>query len=165
MVEVLVNGTSLHNDYFVGLHENRPVKVVGIILSFIFFPIWALLAYSIIWYEKFGSDRKRTILNKLTTSISASCIAWTPLVQIPELFRYIYGPLPKWFCHIHIGLKNTITMQLILFFDIITIMRYLFIFWLKNPFGFNDDFWTFFINIWVVAFSSISQSIQAYLPG
>jgi hypothetical protein len=165
MTDVLVNATSLLNDYFDGLHVNRPIKVAGIILSLLFFPIWILLMYSIIWYEKYGSDQKRTILNRLTSSICAVCISWCCFIQYPELFCYIFGPLPHWFCTYHYVMKNAIVIQLALFYNTITIMRYLFIFWLKNPYGFNDDFWTFFFNIWIIGFSVLSQSVQAALPG
>jgi hypothetical protein len=36
-------------------------------------------------------------------------------------------------------------------------MRYLFIFWLKNPAAFNDEFWGKFLNWSVVILSWISQ--------
>jgi len=37
------------------------------------------------------------------------------------------------------------------------IYRYAYIFWLENPAAFHDNFWCLFINIWVNAFSFISQ--------
>jgi hypothetical protein len=56
-------------------------------------------------------------------------------------------------------------MQEILYFDIIAVLRYLFIFSIKNPGTFQDEFWNFFINIVVVSFSFLSQVIFAYLQG
>ena len=35
-------------------------------------------------------------------------------------------------------------------FDLIILTRYAYVFWLKNPAGFNDDFWVVFFNMWVV---------------
>jgi hypothetical protein len=39
------------------------------------------------------------------------------------------------------------------------LIRYVYIFWLKNLASFNDDFWYLLINVWVVAFSFISQVV------
>ncbi len=41
----------------------------------------------------------------------------------------------------------------------------MYIFWLKDPASFNDDFWNCFLNIWIAGFSCISQFIFVYLPG
>jgi hypothetical protein len=45
-----------------------------------------------------------------------------------------------------------------------TFLRYVFVFWLKNPGAFNDEFWHIFINIWVVSFSFVFQLPQAIAP-
>jgi hypothetical protein len=39
---------------------------------------------------------------------------------------------------------------LTIFLDAIIIVRYLLIFWIKNPENFKDDFWSHFVNIWTV---------------
>jgi hypothetical protein len=44
-------------------------------------------------------------------------------------------------------------------------LRYIFIFKLKNPAAFHDDFWSYFLNIWVIGFSVISEIILYRLPG
>ncbi len=43
--------------------------------------------------------------------------------------------------------------------------RYFFIFKLKNPAAFHDDFWSCFFNIWIVGFSAITEIILYRLPG
>jgi hypothetical protein len=62
-------------------------------------------------------------------------------------------------------LKNTISIQEILYFGIIAVVRYLFIFSVKNPATFQDEFWSFFINILVISFGFLSQVLFACLPG
>jgi hypothetical protein len=47
----------------------------------------------------------------------------------------------------------------------IIVTRYIFIFWLKNPAAFQDDFWNLLINIWIVGYSILSQYISFMLPG
>jgi hypothetical protein len=49
--------------------------------------------------------------------------------------------------------------QGMLFLDCIMVTRYTFIFWLKNPAAFQDEFWSLFINLWVVGFSWIAQLV------
>jgi hypothetical protein len=56
-------------------------------------------------------------------------------------------------------------VQAFLFFNASNMVRYLFIFWLKDPFNFQDDFWYLFANLWVVTFSLSSQFVYLYLPG
>ena len=47
-------------------------------------------------------------------------------------------------------LRNALAIKVILHLDSIVIIRYIFIFLLKNPMNFKDDFWCLFINLWVV---------------
>lgn len=35
------------------------------------------------------------------------------------------------------------------------LVQFVFVFWLKNPGGVNDDFWSCFINLWIIGFSYI----------
>ena len=124
-----------------------------------------MVTYSIIWFERFGSDLKRMFFNQTVSSVCWSIVAWIIFVQIPEMIRYFSTPFSLTFCFVHLWLKNTLQMQTILFFDAANIVRYLFIFWLKDPFNFQDDFWYLFVNVWVVSFSLATQFIYLFLPG
>ena len=154
-----------NSDYFLDLFENRPSKIIAVTSSVVLNMIYLPILYSIIWYEKFGSDKKRTVLNKLVSSICWASICYAIFCQIPLLIRYCKGPLPLWMCYLHIIVSNTITIQLMLFCDAITLLRYLFIFCLKNPSGFCDDFWTSYLNKWIFMFGLVSQIIHIILPG
>jgi hypothetical protein len=50
----------------------------------------------------------------------------------------------------------------LLHFDFIALARYLFIFHLKNPFAFKEDFWIVFVNIWVRGASIIFNAAWFY---
>ena len=153
------------NDYFSQLFENRPSKIIGVISTWLSILVYIPLLYSIIYFENFASDKKRTILNKLVSSICWCGIHYQVFCQVPEMIRYCFGPLPPFICYLHFVIKNIIVTQGILFYDSITILRYLFIFWLKNPSNFWDDFWTTYLNIWIAMFATISQVVQAITPG
>jgi hypothetical protein len=51
------------------------------------------ISYSIIWYEKYGSDHRRTLLNQLVASICWNIVI-SNLTSLPlEIFFTIFGPL------------------------------------------------------------------------
>ncbi len=61
--------------------------------------------------------------------------------QIPAIIRYIVGPFPEMICHVDTILRNFYTMQGLLFLDAMTLVRYIFLFHIKNPAALQDDFW------------------------
>ena len=48
-----------------------------------------VLFYGIIWYERFGSDQPRTLLNQQVASICWSGILWIILMEIPMVIRFL----------------------------------------------------------------------------
>lgn len=51
------------------------------------------LAHGIIWYERYGSDKKRTLINKLFADICYTMLAILVICLLDNL-RFITGPLP-----------------------------------------------------------------------
>ena len=62
-------------------------------------------------------------------------------------------------------LKLHFTIHSLLLLDFIAVARYIFIFWLKNPAGFNDEFWSTMINLWTFVATFLLQFTQIFLPG
>ena len=153
------------SDFFSGIFENRPEKIFSVIFSAIAGSILILLMYGIMWFEHHGSDLKRTLLNKLVSSLCWSGMEWFLIVQVMDMVRYVYGPLPAWLCLFNMHLRFAIFTQQMLFTDGIIITRYIYIFCLKNPFAFNDDFWYLVINVWIITFSFMAQIVMAMMPG
>ena len=52
-----------------------------------------------------------------------------------------------------------------LFLDSIMLSRFVFIFVLRNPTAFQDDFWSLFGNIWILAFCWIGQTVSEIMLG
>jgi len=152
-------------DFFSTAFQNSPLKTTAIVTSLISVIFLISSGYGIIWYERYGSDSKRILINRLVTSICWTGIEFYVLVLPMEIARYIFGPLPETLCMFHLMLKNIITFQTVLFCDGVSAARYLFIFYLKNPSEFQDEFWHIFINIWIVFFGLLSQFVFVYLPG
>jgi len=153
------------NDFFGPVYELGTMNITLNFVCFAYTILMVPLLVSMIWFDWYGSDMKRIFIHRLVSSLAFTAMCQLILVQIPEILRYITGPLPNWFCFWHYVLKSTIAMQEILYFDIIALLRYLFIFSLRNPATFQDEFWNCFINILVVSLSFLSQVIFAYLPG
>ena len=52
-----------------------------------------------------------------------------------------------------------------IFGDAIMVSRFIFIFILKNPSAFQDDFWSLFGNIWLLSFCWIGQMVSEVMLG
>ena len=140
------------NNFFQGLVEYRLSKIICIIFAALSTGIVFLFAGGIIWFEKCGSDLRRIFINKMVSSICWSVVSILILVQIPDIIFFVYLPFPDMYCSFYIVCRNAFAVQLFLFFDAIIIFKYMSIFWLKNPLNFKDDFWSLFVNSWVVLF-------------
>ena len=139
-------------DYLIEHLDNELVLLVGIPFALMLGFLNVLGSLGIIWHQKFGSDHKRTFLNKIVVSLSWVSITWFLLVHSSELLLYFYKPLPGWFCNIKYVLRTSIILLSVIYTSMFLIVKYIFIFWMKNPANFHDDFWSIFVNVWVVMF-------------
>jgi hypothetical protein len=74
-------------DFFSGLMENRVSKIVSLIFSAVGAYLVILFIYSIIWYQKFGSDDKQTLLNRLYINFWGFPLLWLATVQQVDITR------------------------------------------------------------------------------
>jgi len=56
---------------------------------------FAFLFCGMIQFIQLGSDKKQTVINKLSSFIFLCGILWMVLVQIPEAFIFIFAPQTK----------------------------------------------------------------------
>ena len=57
------------------------------------------LLFGIIWYERFGRDQARTLINQQVASICWSGILWLLLVEVPFIVRFMVNkPFNVYFC-------------------------------------------------------------------
>ena len=152
-------------DYFHGLMEPKLSRIIFMTFSVFLNLACIALSYSVIWYERFGVNIKRTIMNQLFSQQCWTGIEFILMVTVPEWFRFLLGPLPELPCWLHLVIKNGIFAKLMLLQTGLIVTRHALIFWIKNPFAFKDDFWFCFINIWSNIFSFWPHFIFAFLPG
>jgi hypothetical protein len=150
------------DDFFAGLTSGNPVRTISLTFSGLVCLVVPAFIFSIIWFERFGSDKKRTLLNIIASFGCWTGIEYIYVIQTSEIFRYIHGPLPPSFCFFLRIFRSALFLELLLLFDTVTISKYFYIFWLKNPAGFNDDFWSIFLNVWIKGFSFLSQTVWHY---
>jgi hypothetical protein len=125
----------------------------------------AMFSFCIIWYELNGSDMEKTLISRLFTIGWVCPLAWMSVILQVDIFRYVFGPLPKLICLLNVYLKFFVTMFGIILLDFIVLARYVFIFVLKNPAAFNDLFWSQMIFLWTLLFTAISQFVLLFLDG
>ena len=131
------------------LKETNTPLVLSLVLSVLVVIFSPPLLFAIIWFERFGSDEKRTILNMLVSMNCWNCIALVTLGQVPEIVIYSAGPLPPVFCYIHAVIRESIIASVLMHIDAIIVFRFIYIFRLKNPAAFRDDFWCLFVSLWI----------------
>ena len=151
------------DDFFAGIFENRFSKIFLVSFAIIALPVVLVLSFSMIWYER--QSEKRTIVNKIVSLMCWTLIEFTVLVSIPDLPRYLFGPLPELTCWIHQIVKNGMVAKMLLLQTSLVVSRYACIFWLKNPAALDDEFWGKLIFIWTTLFGFGSQFVFIFLPG
>ena len=119
------------------------------------------LLLGIINYQRFGTDRNRTVLNLLTSTICWVNIWQLYIIRSLEILHFTAGPLPEQVCCFKITVKNFIISTTVLLLDAKAVTRYLFIFWIRNPMSLNDTFWHTIITACIVLFSVLVAGVGA----
>ena len=95
----------------------------------------------------------------LTFELISILFNWYLILQVPETARFLLGPLPEGLCYLKQVLRSSFFVELVLLFNASSIAQYIYIFWLKNPLAFQDDFWCWFTAAAIKLFSLCSQFI------
>jgi len=150
-------------DFFQVLMENNLTKIMCLLVSLLGIIFGPMFLYIVIWFEKFGSDKKRTLLNRFASMFCWECIKFMLLVQTIEAVRFLNGPLPHFICNVQLIIRNSTVFNFLLYMDASILIRYIFIFWLKNPAAFKDDFWILFVCIWTQSTSLLYEIVRQLL--
>ena len=150
--------------HFEGYYEDTNSKIFFISFSLFLHLTNLLLYYGIIWFERFGTDAKRSLLNKLVSNISWNGFVSIPLIELVDFAIYFFGPIGESLCFLFTVFRNMMKTNVLLFLDAIVLSRYIIIFWLKNPASVQDDFWSIFVAAEVVVFSFVLNISAGMLP-
>jgi len=159
------NRLNSSENFFPILLDNNPPKLLYVIFSILSVITFVPLYSSMIWYQKFGNEHKQTLINQLTAFMGWIIIFFLLFILPGSICIALASPLPGWFCHIQIVLRNTATTALIVTLDFIMLIKYAYIFWLKNPGAVHEDFWNCFLTLWIIGFSFGTQFSFLFWPG
>ena len=146
--------------FFSGLETFDFTKISMVALSLLLTSALAPMLLGIIWFERFGSDKKRTLINLLVTSCCFTMIQYGAFVLSLDLFRLVFRPLPAPVCFWQSVLRLSTATDLLLYFDAMAAVRFASVFVLKNPAAIQDDFWWTLTNIWIKLFSFFWQATR-----
>lgn len=155
--------TNSTSDSFPALMDNNLPKVVGCVLSAVNVVVAPPLLYFIVWFERFGNDLKRTLVNMLTSVICCTFIFYLLTCQSLEVLRFSFGPLPPAVCCFQNLIKCSVLCVAFLLTDAIICARYVYIFWLKNPASFHDSFWCCFVTTWIYGTATVLMLAVSFL--
>ena len=140
----MANSSYVH---FGGYFQDTGFKVLFVSASTVLNFIDLVLAFGIIWFERYGINQKRTLTNKLVSLICWNFSMFISLVIVTDIMNYFFGPLNHHFCFVFNLARNFTKSQVMFLLNSIMIARYLFIFWLKNPTSLDDIFWSNFLGV------------------
>lgn len=102
-------------DFFHILAENSTSRNVTLFISVVLQLMIPPGLFSIILYERYGSDKRRTFANKMVASICWSGLAWGVLVHIPWIFRIMLGHFSSTTCFTMMLFRAVVTSQVTMF--------------------------------------------------
>ena len=114
-------------------------------------------------FEKYGTDTRRTLINMYISMYCWTVLAFLFLVHFPETVRFIYGPFSEMFCNLHLIIRYSIINLFLLIANASIFTKYIFIFWLKNPGVFNEEFWYLFSWIYLPGIAVLFQGTTFFL--
>jgi len=116
------------------------------------------------WYLRYAT-RRRNLVGRSVESLSKLTIQYLVLIQTVDILRYIYGPLWKPFCLVHLVLKNACNMCFALTVLKLSIAKHICSNWRDNFTDTQEEFFTIFTELWIHLVGNASQAIYVFMPG
>ena len=114
-------------------------------------------------YEK--EKHYKSLINKLIYNCLFITLIQGSVTQLLMFFLYMFGPLSEWICYYDLITRPGVILLNILLLDVILVLRYLFMFFAKSPTTTQEEYFCFFLNVWIISFCFISHLVFVILPG
>jgi len=150
---------------FANLYDYDTSLKIGIFFSLLNMVTTTPLLYSITWYVKYGTNHHNTLLNQLIAVTCWNGIVYNIFSEPLQILVTSFGPFDEWVCFVQMIVKNIHILHLLLVTIAMTIVKYLYIFVMKNPGAFICEYWCLFINLAIILLASISELVFGILPG
>ena len=152
-------------DFFQEMYSDSILKQLTMVLFVTGASLGLALEFGIIWYERNGDHRYRTVINQLFSTISWLVVGYILFVYIPYGIRYSTGPLNVTYCSFQNFMDNFLTACVVLTVDCIVLLRYVFIFKLTNFAVINDDFIATFLQMTILLVSLSVTTVKRMSVG
>jgi hypothetical protein len=120
--------------------------------------------YWLIILEK--NSQYRTLVNQIMSSLLWNVLIYNITMTPFTILIYITSPTSSPVaCQLYFFMYTFTTLYGTLLIDALLIVKYLFVFHLKNPTAIQDDFWKILINLWIFMFWMISLTVYNTIPG
>ncbi len=150
-----------HFDNIYGNHISKILCLGFLTLTSI---ITSPILCSIIVYEKNSSYR--TLINQMVSSMMWNALAYNLIMTPLTLIFYIMSPINSpVVCRMYFMVNTVICYHMIFLLDAMIIIKYMFIFHLKNPTAVQDDFWKLWINLWTFMYCLLTEIVFHTMPG
>jgi hypothetical protein len=151
--------------HFDNIYVKDITMFIPILASFVNILLITPLYCSIIWYERFGTDQRRTLINQLVAITCWHSVIYNVTCTPLEIVLNWFGPFGNVFCSVQTVLKNAGLFYEAAMIIAITLVKFLSIFVLKNPLGIHCEFWCLFINLVSTFGPLLSEIVFIILPG
>jgi hypothetical protein len=122
------NSTNFSDISFGYLHENNYPKLISLTASSLLTILCIPLLYAFVWFEQFGSDKRRTLINRLISYIWKIVIFYLVVVRFCDAVNSIMGPFAEQACFILWIIKGACTAAVLTTVNVIMLTQYIFIF-------------------------------------
>ena len=159
----ILQNSVTESDFFEGVFSPlMPTEVIVFVIGWIIGVLGSLI---IIWYERNCDNRYRTVINQIFARFAWYLLAYAWLIYLPEAARFLHGPYNDTFCDAHVILRNILWQCVLLTLNVILILRYVFIFTLKNFAVINDDVLARLLNMSVLLVAIWTAIVKRMTPG
>ena len=139
-------------------------KTVAVIFSVASVIILTPSYLGIISFER--NRHHRTLVNQMMASIVWTAALWNWLVQPLAIYRAAVGPIqPEIICRVNSVLRNSLPLHALLLLDAMMLIKYVFLFHMKNPTAIQDDFWNRCLNVVFFGLANLAQIVHTVSPG
>ena len=150
--------------YYENIYGNHTSKWLCLGYTMLVSIITSPILCIIIKYEK--NLHYRTLINQMVSSVMWNALLYNivmpPLTLLFNIITPINSPVV---CRIYFLVHSIITDHVVFLADAMIVIKYIFIFHLKNPTAVQDDFWKFWINLWTYIFCLLTGIVYNTIPG
>ena len=160
------NDTTTSTNFFQEFYSHQSLTPITICVYVLGIVMGLPGSIGLMWYERNCSNRYRTVVNQMVSIGSSFLILYISLVFVPDGIRLLYaGPFSEGFCDLQIFVKNATWIGLMLTLDAVLVLRYIFIFHVKNFAVINDDVLALVIGLSIFWISVWGAVVKRFTPG